>query len=219
MVASDSGVIPSGDEGARDGLGSERRPASRLPFGIGAIAMALIALYPLGAGTLLLTSDGWGVNRLNVRIWFAVTGALGVREHVTPEEFATVANVLLFIPFFAALAVLLPRWWWIAVGAGISSAVELYQLVIGSRDATLDDVAMNTLGAAIGTGAGILLRRLLARRSSSRSGPSSGRRPGPPVLSARGAASAPSDPSGSTTPGGSPAGSGHGPDGGPDGRG
>lgn len=212
MVASDPGMISNADGQERGGqmreaLGTEKRSTGRLPIGITAIAVALIALYPLAAGTLLLTSDGWGVNRLNVHVWFAVTGALGVREHVTPEEFATIANVLLFIPFFAALAVLLPRWWWIVVGTAISSAVELYQLVIGSRDATFEDVATNTLGAAIGTGAGILLRRLLARRS-----------PVPPPVSATSAVSAPSDPNGSTTPDGSPAGSEHAPDGGPDDR-
>ncbi|MGY5765698.1 VanZ family protein [Brachybacterium sp. DNPG3] len=197
------------------------RRAGNLPLGVRLAAVALLALYPLGAGTLLLTSDGWGVNRLNVRIWFAVTGALGVRGHVTPEQFATIANVLLFIPFFAALAVLLPRWWWIILGAAISSAVELYQLVIGSRDATFEDIAMNTLGAAIGTGAGILLRRLLARRVRGPSDLSDTSDPslGPPGLSGRSAGSAPSDPSGSTTPDGSPAASGHAPDGGPDDRG
>lgn len=173
-----------------------------LPGPLRALCFVVLALYPLGAGALLLSPDGWGVNRLNVRIWFSVTGALGIRDVVTPEEFAAVANVLLFIPVFAALATLLPRWWWIAVGAAISSTVEIYQLSLGSREPSIGDVLTNTLGAAIGTALGILVRRRPARRA----------------LSARTSASAASDPTGTTTPGGSRPATDHGPDGAPDDR-
>ena len=178
------------------------------------LAALVLLLYPLAAGALLLTSDGWAVNRLNVRIWSAVTGALGLREQVTPEMFAALANVALFVPFFAALAVLVPTWWWVAAGAGLSIAVELYQGEIGTREQDLVDILANTAGAALGVGLGLLVRRLAGRhartRRTERPADASARRPG---LS--GAGSAPSAP---TTPGAPRAETGHGPGGGPDDR-
>lgn len=161
-----------------------------------ALAALTLLLYPLAAGTLLLTSDGWAVNRLNVRIWYALTGAVGLREQITPEAFAVGANVVLFVPFFAALAVLVPTWWWVLAGAALSTAVEIYQGEIGTREQDLTDVIANTSGAAIGVGLGLLLRRLAARR---------------PRLS--GAAVAPSAP---TTPDAPRGGSADDPDGAPD---
>lgn len=178
------------------------RPHSALPRTLRLLAALVLLLYPLAAGALLLTSDGWAVNRLNVRVWYAVTGAVGLREQITPEMFAALANVALFVPFFAALAVLVPTWWWVAAGAGLSIAVELYQGEIGTREQDLVDILANTAGAAVGVGLGLLLRRVAVRRSA--------RRPG---LS--GAGSAPSVP---TTPGEPRAATGHGPGGGPDDR-
>lgn len=178
------------------------RPKSALPRPLRLLAALVLLLYPLAAGTLLLTSDGWAVNRLNVRIWYAVTGAVGLREQITPEMFAALANAALFVPFFAALAVLVPTWWWVAAGAGLSIAVELYQGEIGTREQDLVDILANTAGAALGVGLGLLVRRVAVRRS--------GRRPG---LS--GAGSAPSAP---TTPGAPPAETGHGRGGDPDDR-
>ena len=174
----------------------------------------MLLLYPLAAGALLLTSDGWAVNRLNVRIWYAVTGAVGLREQVTPEMFAALANVALFVPFFAALAVLVPTWWWVAAGAALSIAVELYQGEIGTREQDLVDILANTAGAALGVGLGLLVRRLAGSRArnrrTERPADASARRPG---LS--GAGSAPSAP---TTPGAPRAETGHGRGGGPDDR-
>lgn len=178
------------------------RPHSALPRPLRLLAALVLLLYPLGAGALLLTSDGWAVNRLNVRVWYAVTGAVGLREQITPEMFAALANVALFVPFFAALAVLVPTWWWVAAGAGLSIAVELYQGEIGTREQDLVDILANTAGAALGVGLGLLVRRVAVRRSA--------RRPG---LSDAGSA-----PSAPTTPGAPRAETGHGPGGGPDDR-
>lgn len=190
------------------------RPNGALPRPLRLLAALVLLLYPLAAGALLLTSDGWAVNRLNVRIWYAVTGAVGLREQVTPEMFAALANVALFVPFFAALAVLVPTWWWVAAGAALSIAVELYQGEIGTREQDLVDILANTAGAALGVGLGLLVRRLAGRharnRRTERPADASARRPG---LS--GAGSAPSVP---TTPGAPRAETGHGPGGGPDDR-
>ena len=178
------------------------RPKSALPRPLRLLAALVLLLYPLAAGALLLTSDGWAVNRLNVGIWYPVTGAVGLREQVTPEMFAALANVALFVPFFAALAVLVPTWWLVAAGAGLSIAVELYQGEIGTREQDLVDILANTAGAALGVGLGLLVRRVAVRRSA--------RRPG---LSDAGSA-----PSAPTTPGAPRAETGHGPGGGPDDR-
>ena len=182
--------------------GAAQRTGPALPRPLRLLAALVLLLYPLGAGALLLTSDGWAVNRLNVRIWYAVTGAVGLREQITPEVFAALANVALFVPFFAALAVLVPTWWWVAAGAALSIAVELYQGEIGTREQDLVDILANTAGAALGVGLGLLVRRLAVRRAT--------RRPG---LSDAGDA-----PSAPTTPGALPGAMGDGPGGGPDDR-
>lgn len=63
------------------------------------------------------------------------------------------ANVLMFIPGGFLLAVVCPRirhWKGIVIcGAGCSAAIEIIQFFIG-RIADIDDVLMNSLGAAIG---------------------------------------------------------------------
>jgi glycopeptide antibiotics resistance protein len=64
-------------------------------------------------------------------------------------------NVLLFGPFGFLLPLLIPamrRWWRVlAVGAGVSLTVELYQLAWpGVRTASVNDVLMNALGALFG---------------------------------------------------------------------
>lgn len=172
----------------------------RVPRPLLAAALAVLLLYPLAAGFLLLTSDGWAVNRANVRVWIVVTDLLGARGAITPEQFAMVANVMLFVPFFAALAILRPTWWWVLLGAGISTAVELYQGTLGSRLQDPWDIAANTLGAALGVALGLGIRRFSRRRRPALSG-------------------AAADATAPTTPGASPAGSADAPDGGPDDRG
>jgi glycopeptide antibiotics resistance protein len=64
-------------------------------------------------------------------------------------------NVLLFAPLGFLLPLLIPairRWWQaLAVGAGISLLIELYQLTWPLvRKASVDDLLMNTLGAVLG---------------------------------------------------------------------
>jgi glycopeptide antibiotics resistance protein len=74
------------------------------------------------------------------------------------------ANVALFLPLGFLLPLLAPWFdrWWRAVGAGfaLSGAIELSQLAFpGVRRPDVNDVLMNTLGAAIG----FLAYRLVAR--------------------------------------------------------
>jgi hypothetical protein len=132
------------------------------------LAILVLVVVPVGGAALLLTTDGWSVNRLNVRIWYAVTAPLGLHTRITPDDFAVIANVLLFVPVFWALAVLWPRWWWIVVGAGVSIAVELYHSGLDARLAEVSDVLANTTGTALGVIAGMLTRRALDRAAAAR---------------------------------------------------
>ena len=74
-------------------------------------------------------------------------------------------NVALFLPFGFLLPLLAPRMdrWWRTVGAGFatSAAIELTQLAFpGLRRPDVNDVLMNTLGAALGFAAYRLAARL-----------------------------------------------------------
>lgn len=126
----------------------------------------MLLIYPLTAGVLLLSSDGWAINRANVRVWWIVTGIFVVRSLISPEMFANIANVDLFVPFFGALALLVPRWWWVFLGIAGSVAVELYQSTLPSREASVVDVLTNTLGTALGVALGLAIRRRIDRRGA-----------------------------------------------------
>jgi glycopeptide antibiotics resistance protein len=76
-------------------------------------------------------------------------------------------NVALFVPGAFAAALLWPRvrWWqWVLVGLAVSAAIETVQGVfLPARDAEPRDLVANTLGAALGAGAGLVLRRVASR--------------------------------------------------------
>lgn len=120
-------------------------------------AVSLLA-FPLVGGMLVLWQDGWGINRLNVRIWAALLTPFGLHRHITPEQFAVAMNVVLVVPAGFALYLLWHRWWWALVILAGSIGVEAYQLRIGTRDASVLDVVTNTAGGVIGI---LLARRLL----------------------------------------------------------
>ena len=91
----------------------------------------------------------------------------------TPGELFV--NVLVYVPFGAVLAFALPP----ALGAAarialatlagfvLSSCVEVAQLFVVTRVASLADVATNTCGACLGCGAGLLARGLAQRLAAS----------------------------------------------------
>lgn len=131
------------------------------------IAVLVLLTYPAAAAVLVLTRNGWAVNRLNVRIWSATLGPGGLRLPITPEQFADLANVVLFLIPFAALALLMPSWWWILLGTAVSSCIETAQYYRGGRDATIVDVLTNTIGAALGVALGRILHQRLSSAGSS----------------------------------------------------
>lgn len=206
----------------------ERRGTARpLPLSARLAAIAVLAAGLAAMLTLLLDADGWSINRANVRAWTLVAGPLGLMQVVSPEQFAVVANVVLFVPLFAALALLVPRWWWVLLAAAGSTAVELYQLSLDTRLAQVSDVLANTAGAALGVALGIWLHRGLTRSlvppdalepadgngAADSAGASAGLSCGPDAASPP---SAPSDPTAATIRAAAPAESGAVPDGEPD---
>ena len=98
----------------------------------------------------------------------AVLGRLQARGLPTWVDYAFVestANVVMFLPYGALLAALLPaRLWWLAVAlpASTSVLVETVQhLLLPQRFASGWDVVANTAGAAVGV---VLMRLVAARR-------------------------------------------------------
>ena len=67
-----------------------------------------------------------------------------------------VGNIAMFIPGGIILPVLYERlrgfWKTVAAGAGLSLCIELLQLPFSVRSTDVDDLVLNTLGAAIGYG-------------------------------------------------------------------
>lgn len=132
----------------------------------------LLAQVPIVAW-LVLFAKGWTINRLNVRIWIALSGKDKLLPPMSPEDFSRILNVALTIPTAALLILWRPglrMWWVVLAGALASSGVELTQLLMGSRDAQVDDIMMNTLGAVIGVligrGGDLLLRYIHHKTSS-----------------------------------------------------
>ncbi|MCC2334226.1 VanZ family protein [Cellulomonas wangsupingiae] len=120
---------------------------------LAAVAAVTLAPAPADDGTL-------GVVRSAVA-WLAGHGL-----PVTYLGVEAVANVVMFVPFGVLVGLLLPaRRWWLVVllGAATSGLVETVQRWLPTRYPTLQDVVMNTLGAAVGVG--VLALVLRAQRS------------------------------------------------------
>jgi glycopeptide antibiotics resistance protein len=84
-----------------------------------------------------------------------------------------VSNVALFLPLGLVLAVRIRpvRAW--ALATVVSACCETAQLWIPSRHASVLDVAMNSIGAALGVGIVMVHRRLARVRQASRTSPHS----------------------------------------------
>ncbi len=116
------------------------------------VGTVLAVVLAIALGALLLWPDGWMVNRLVVRVYVVLLD-LGVPPSVRPEHYAAALNVLVFVPlgWLGVSALRRPAWLVVAVLAGASAVVETVQLWPGlGREASLFDVACNTLGAGLG---------------------------------------------------------------------
>lgn len=77
----------------------------------------------------------------------------GLPQAIGYAQVEWLANVALFVPFGVLAALLLPRRsWWLAIPLALfsSAALELAQLLLPERFASVADITANTLGAALG---------------------------------------------------------------------
>jgi glycopeptide antibiotics resistance protein len=151
-----------------------RRPAPPLPgwlVGTAAVAYAaalvLVTLAPIRwRADLARYRNNWRPQL--VPLWNLVVN-LRDGDRVLATLAGAAGNVVLFLPLGFLLPMLAPRLgrFWPTVGAGfaLSAAIELSQVAFpGVRRADVNDVLMNTLGAALG----YLLYRLVAITTWSR---------------------------------------------------
>ncbi len=78
-------------------------------------------------------------------------------------------NVVLYVPLGMALAAVLPRHRWLALGAGllVTTATESYQALFTDRQCTGNDVLTNLAGTAVGVAFVLALEAVAGRRTSS----------------------------------------------------
>ncbi|MFD4422569.1 VanZ family protein [Agromyces sp. NPDC058484] len=108
------------------------------------VALALIVFLPARDAGRVTGIVGWAADL--VALW-------GIPREPAAIVFEFLANVALFVPFGALLAVAAPRWSpWLIIASGClaSIIIELIQLGIPSRFATVSDVIANTAGTTIG---------------------------------------------------------------------
>jgi glycopeptide antibiotics resistance protein len=143
--------------GGRAGVGSGHRQPGR-PSGWVRLAV-LVYVAALTVMTLLPIHWTLGTSRRPADYRPQLVPFQGILQEVKWTPLETLAelfgNVLLFAPLGFLLPLLVPamrRWWQaLAVGAGVSLLIELYQLAWpGVRKASVNDVLLNALGAVLG---------------------------------------------------------------------
>ncbi|WP_124342391.1 VanZ family protein [Cellulomonas algicola] len=128
--------------------------------------VAVLVVYLAGVARLTL----WPEPAPDATFGLVRTVLAWLQERGLPVTYAgteAVANVVLFVPFGLLVGVLLRRAWWaVALGAATSAAIELAQRAfLPSRVPTVQDVVMNTLGAALGVAVLLVARRVARRRT------------------------------------------------------
>ena len=124
---------------------------------LGSVALAVLLLGPWGHQLHRLTIGLYMFFRTDVPI---------APDWARPEHYGALLNVVLFVPVGVVLALVTPwSWWRIALVATFGSATfELSQATIVDRDSSVLDVVTNGLGALLGAGTVMVVRRVLARR-------------------------------------------------------
>lgn len=131
------------------------------------VLAALAALYLVGLAVLVAGPWGWALNRLTVACYVQLRYEWPIAPAwVGPEHYGVLLNVVLFVPLGASVVLLAGRPWWQAVvlAAAGSTVIEVAQGLWLERQATWQDVAANTVGAAAGALAVSLLRPPRPRR-------------------------------------------------------
>ena len=119
------------------------------------VLLALVVFLPASQAEQVTGIVGWAADRLAL---------IGIPREPAAHVLEFLANVVLFVPFGGLVALAFPGTRWVAVlaaGCLVSVGIELVQLAIPSRVATLSDVVANTAG----TGAGLLLARMRRPRT------------------------------------------------------
>lgn len=129
------------------------------------VVVVLAAVYLVGLAVLVAGPWGWALNRFTVACYVHFRYDWPIApDWVLPEHYGVLLNVLLFVPLGALVVLLTARARWIAVltavlaAAAGSTAIEVVQGAFLAREATWQDVAANTVGAALGALAVTLLR-------------------------------------------------------------
>ena len=150
-------------------------PHTRLPYPLldGLIALAVLGILVI----TLWPSSGLGGTRVNLLPLSDFWAEDPYRTSLVPGIIDAIANFLLFIPLGFLVGI---RWRWfyrwstvLALGIGLSLAIETIQFGLGGHDSSFDDVFLNALGAVCGHA----LKRLLSHRS--RQGPAASASPPP----------------------------------------
>lgn len=114
------------------------------------VVLALVVFLPARQAGQVTGIVGWAADQLAL---------LGVPREPTAVVLEFLANIVLFVPFGGLVALAFPGTRWVTVllvGCLVSTGIELVQLAIPSRVATVSDVIANTAG----TGVGLLLARV-----------------------------------------------------------
>jgi hypothetical protein len=129
----------------------------------------VFVVYLLGLGWLVFAPGGDAQGATGVVVLAAERlGMLGFDVPTSYVVLEFVANLALFVPFGALLAITAPRlavWAVAATGFGSSVLIEVVQLVVPDRYSTLSDVIANTLGALAGA---LIVAAVRRRREPSR---------------------------------------------------
>jgi len=127
------------------------------------VARVLLVPYAIALGLIVLlpAATAGRVTGLVFRLARFVSEHAGVSLSTTYTLFEFAANIALFVPFGALVALAWPRtnaWWIILMGFSASAAIELVQTMVPGRVTTLSDVIANTLGTIVGCCAVRVLR-------------------------------------------------------------
>lgn len=135
-----------------------RRSWAIVGLAVYGVVVALVVLLPVSYSAIVNGIGDW--MRYDLGLTFFGSGWI---------EF--VANILMFTPLGFLLALLFRHpWYGVALSLALSAAVEVVQIVIPSRQASLRDVVANVLGAALGATVAWLI--VVRRDRRSRSTPS-----------------------------------------------
>jgi VanZ family protein len=145
---------------------SGRKTAVRVLATLTLIAVFVIGYWPVPVDRGMRSVLGSVLDRL---------AAAGAPDWVDYAHLEFGANIVMFVPLGALIALLLPRWeWWLApiIGLALSLAIEFGQaMLLPQRFATPLDVLANAVGATIGAlvvTAFRLASRAAARRRTDR---------------------------------------------------